>query len=182
MRNLLPYFSCFISIQTKFGFCLNVITFKCNQCIYSVVSFNSMSFRFLLAFCLLIQFFHFHDCTVFHNINISWFVHILYNYLCCFQLWCVTNSVIIILCVFMNKLPFLWNIYPSMGLLSYRLRLFFALLDTAHPFPNVFNSSYNYILALHKNSSCSIFSQHLFRFYNFFKCAGCVMLSNCGFN
>lgn len=70
--------------------------------------------------------------------------------------------------MFMNKLPFLWNIYLSMRLLSYMSCLFFALLDRYHPFFSQY-SSYNYILALAKNSSCSTFSQYLLILYNFFK-------------
>lgn len=45
---------------------------------------------------------------------------------------------------------------------------FFALLDRYHPFFSQC-SSYNYILALSKNSSCSTFSQYLLILYNFFK-------------
>lgn len=70
--------------------------------------------------------------------------------------------------MFMNKLPFLWNIYLSMRLLSYMSCLFFALLDRYHPFFSQY-SSYSYILALSKNSHCSTFSQYLLILYNFFK-------------
>ena len=96
-----------------------------------------MPLSFLFVFCLFMQSLHFHDSTVFHNINAWWFVYIFYGYLCCFELWCVTNTVIINLCMSMNKLTFLWNI-PKHG--TVELHVMFVFCFTRQIPPILFTS------------------------------------------
>lgn len=68
----------------------------------------------------------------------------------------------------------LWISFHSRGIYTQAwncwvtCHLFFPLLDRDHPFFSQY-SSYNYILALSKNSNCSTSSQCLFILYNFFK-------------